>query len=176
MWSGSGSGGMKKLRRTLANTSAMISFLLCFALLIAWGPSYSCRDDFICVHFGESRFFSIRFFDGEVGINVGREKRPMHEIESSGPVFVYWYSNRLIALPRWASNDGEFRSQAGLWVPIWIAVAALAVWPFILATIRGKALRREQRIKAGLCWSCGFDVRATPDRCSECGAAQSETP
>jgi hypothetical protein len=52
-------------------------------------------------------------------------------------------------------------------VPYWFWVAAGAVLP------SGWAIRRRRargRHAAGCCAACGYDLRATPDRCPECGA------
>jgi hypothetical protein len=62
-----------------------------------------------------------------------------------------------------------------LWVPYWI-VLALAVVPGLVwwSAMRRRRLRRAAR-RLGLCPTCGYDLRATPGQCPECGTAASVT-
>jgi hypothetical protein len=55
-------------------------------------------------------------------------------------------------------------------VPLWVTVAAIAV---ARGVPWGLARRRTRRVAAGLCTACGYDLRATPGRCPECGTAAS---
>src|SRR3954454_11854676 len=72
---------------------------------------------------------------------------------------------------------GRLRGQAGAppapFVETWIIVPLL---PLALVSaalpvawqVRRLRQRRDRRL--GLCPTCGYDLRATPDRCPECGA------
>ncbi|HEX4793472.1 MAG TPA: hypothetical protein VH370_06755 [Humisphaera sp.] len=51
--------------------------------------------------------------------------------------------------------------------PHWAPAIAFSVLPAI--RLIGVA-RRRNRFSAGHCPSCGYDLRATPERCPECGA------
>jgi hypothetical protein len=53
-------------------------------------------------------------------------------------------------------------------VPAWL-IALLSILP--PAGLLYPAHRRRRRKRAGLCAACGYDLRATPGRCPECGAS-----
>jgi hypothetical protein len=59
------------------------------------------------------------------------------------------------------------------YVPFW-AVCVVAAAPAALLLWRRHALRRRGR--QGLCRTCGYDLRATPGRCPECGTIACDTP
>jgi hypothetical protein len=61
-------------------------------------------------------------------------------------------------------------SQYTISIPLWLPIllfGAVPTWRLIGSPAR----RRRNRIAAGQCVSCSYDLRATPDRCPECGAA-----
>ena len=62
-------------------------------------------------------------------------------------------------------EDGRFR---GVMVPAWLCVITLAA-PSLAWSVRRGSDRR--RLAKGCCVRCGYDLRATPGRCPECGTA-----
>ena len=58
-----------------------------------------------------------------------------------------------------------------VFAPWWFVLGLLAILPLV----KGKMLLRERRLRRwkeqGLCLVCGYDMRASPERCPECGTA-----
>src|SRR4051794_28842260 len=59
---------------------------------------------------------------------------------------------------------GEFVFDSGLWLP------GLALIGLVVSLVGRSLSRHGGRFPAGLCRRCGYDLRATPERCPECGA------
>jgi hypothetical protein len=59
------------------------------------------------------------------------------------------------------------RSTGNILFPHWFAVALFAALP---AWQLARLHRRRMAKREGRCSKCGYDLRATPERCPECGA------
>jgi hypothetical protein len=58
-------------------------------------------------------------------------------------------------------------------LPNALALPLLGVLPFEYLR---RAKRANRAARAGLCAACGYDLRATPDRCPECGVVPGPAP
>lgn len=70
----------------------------------------------------------------------------------------------------WSNQD----MKHAIWiaVPGWFVVAVILVLPLVSFSRRLRGRRRQQRRQ---CINCGYDLRATPDRCPECGAVPAKS-
>jgi hypothetical protein len=57
-----------------------------------------------------------------------------------------------------------------LMFPLWLPAAFFAVWPL------ARTYRHRRRHPSGHCALCGYDLRATPRRCPECGSGIPSPP
>jgi hypothetical protein len=63
----------------------------------------------------------------------------------------------------------RYKQSSYVAAPSWVVVLLLAILPIAWSRRRFYAWRSRQR--EGCCPTCGYDLRATPDRCPECGTA-----
>jgi hypothetical protein len=68
--------------------------------------------------------------------------------------------------PTWRAAFVPPHTRTALVVPHWFAAALFATAP--VRWINRRRLKRG--FARGLCPTCGYDLRATPERCPECGA------
>ena len=70
-------------------------------------------------------------------------------------------------------NSNSNGTSVFLLVPHWSFLALGAILPVIWTVRCHRRWRARRREDAGLCPGCGYDLRATPGRCPECGAEPS---
>jgi hypothetical protein len=72
--------------------------------------------------------------------------------------------------PRYESASTRDWRRYRVMFPHWAAALALGIPPLALIRPVFLHVRTRRRARRGLCRACGYDLRATPQRCPECGA------
>jgi hypothetical protein len=163
------------VKRRLLNLPTASSLLLCVAAVALWVRSLSVAD---CLVGGNGCVCSV---GSEVWIRRSGKARflPPGErfqylVRASDlmePTFRSWLRRPSFDFAGFAygrvdyPNDQDYFAQAG--VPHWALVAVTGAAP---AWRAWKCSRRRDRVRRQHCPECGYDLRATPDRCPECGA------
>lgn len=175
-------GRLQRLRKLSFAALTVASALLFVAVCILWVRSYWHRDVVYCVTRDPITQWSLTSDSG--GLWGNRSWRFPFAHSPTNTWKWEFASERLVdgSIPwrafsewrwrfagfGWASDDRPSHSYRGLEAPYW-SLAAMTACPLILRLSR--TLRSRLRRK-GFCPSCGYDLRASPDRCPECGTTK----
>jgi len=66
------------------------------------------------------------------------------------------------------SVQQNFMAEVRVAIPFWVLMLICGILPALQVSF---ALGRGRRRRLGLCLTCGYDLRASKDRCPECGTA-----
>jgi hypothetical protein len=155
--------GVKRLRRSLFNTAAALSLALCVAACVLWVRSYwrydSGIDGRVALASHRGHFFWLRSFSTSDARDY--YAGPVGEADQTRDIIRKNAKWRLLGFSYTAVPD-----VGVLVTPSWFVAGLLAIVPAVWLR-RRRGVRRRCRL--GLCPTCGYDLRATPDRCPECG-------
>jgi hypothetical protein len=183
------------MTRRLLNLLTICSALLCLAVAVLWVRSYFASDRLLWCPLTQSPQgfvsgeYMLATWRGALGIGAIR-----HQHDKTGtPAHLYdaylaahvkmkaagqgWTSREPddLSLSRWGfsgwtvneSDPGHRGTGVGWSTPYWFLLLLCSLPPGLRAYL---FLRRRRQHRLGLCRRCGYDLRATPDRCPECGA------
>jgi hypothetical protein len=157
---------VRRLLRILLNVATALSLLLCILTVVLWVRSYwyfTIVDRMTARYEGRA----VALFNGEVAL-----REPYHYKWPRG-----WYffderrdfdEGRMYSVMVFPGIWRGSRPGVDQWVSIDMAYpfGAFAALPLVRLA---RFWRRRRRVRSGGCPDCGYDLRATPDRCPECG-------
>ncbi|MCH8852189.1 MAG: hypothetical protein IID41_05995 [Planctomycetes bacterium] len=141
------------LRRALTILS-LIGLLLSVGLwgLSCWGISYKAQTGaFVTVIYGS---LIIANHDAPISADAAG----WHSLGD----FTFFTEMGWPAAFRYPNFPGDWE----VWMPLWIPTV---VFGFSAAPLCWPVFLRRKRKKLGLCLKCGYDLRASKERCPECG-------
>ena len=180
--------------RRLFGFTALLSLVLCIITLLAWGSSYNAHERYVW-HSG-SDSWGLVTHDGSLQLKQMQKKQGYGFAEgyhlTGHRATGHWERGdvalKSVRLPGLGWEYGGVLFQGSTfgappprfswfyqtyycfyWVPFLLTGLLPAIWLFRFS-------RRRLELRTDHCHVCQYDLRASPERCPECGTAVSERP
>jgi hypothetical protein len=154
--------------------------LLIVAVFFAWMAFPSGNSATMWFHrTSTGRYHFIEFNPGIIGFGISNKTAPDLPDDTSQPPppiawgsrhgtffgtlpsgFSYWPHDAMLVV-----QNSEYVSYHHWLMPMWFVTGVFAL-PMAVQLL---LFLRRNRVREGMCPVCGYDLRATPDRCPECG-------
>jgi hypothetical protein len=165
------------VKRPLFSTISALFLLLCVTVCVLWARSHFVADDLRGSWAKNGHDLSIGIIgdSGAFHISVYRTSRTRPDPDVEDGRRLSWSTDaprgQWTKGLRFGLHHNTFRigptafAETFLALPAWGALLATAALPtaWLVTTLRAR------RRAYGLCPACAYDLRATPDRCPECG-------
>ncbi len=177
---------MIRLRRAILAALTVLSTFLFLASALFWCRSYRHND--MLRFYGKQRNVELVTGRGRVLCHAERWVSPT-DVNDTAPWLAWdstpassaleafrFYARAVTVVAGFSTASGKMTSSylsleyhwRDLTVPFWFLCLLFAIVPTVHFATH---IRRRRRQLAGFCKRCGYDLRATPDRCPECGTA-----
>jgi hypothetical protein len=165
---------VRSFRRRLFASVSVLSLFLCLATVGLWVRSY-WREHYLDYCHLSGRYGTIALYS-----ELGRLRVHRFEFKHYVPPMETWIylsypslSDPYVLRPmfqfeRYDPSESASRAVWTLVIPHWLPAILFAFAPAYW--LLGHSRRQSKRRKLGLCLNCGYDLRASPERCPECGA------
>ena len=153
-----------------------ISLLLCLASLVFWIRSRRVTDA-ITLSPSPSKW---SLFTKSGTLNLGRDRPWLEGEDLRRGMKMGAYERSLLGFGvkqteeqrTWQSKSSRIIPYTTIlksyFVPLWFCCVVFSILPLVHFP---RIIRRFRRRRLGLCLHCGYDLRASPDKCPECGHA-----
>jgi hypothetical protein len=145
-------------RRAYLRIWAFVAMIVCVGMVAAWPWSY-WRENGATVQIPKGHVIGMGIYRGSLAV-VWRAPFP-------GESTFEWFDDPTIDDPSFhvIVNFLWFRDlngDTGIGLPLWLCA-------ILFGYLGVKGFRRSREPLSGHCTVCGYDMRATPHRCPECG-------
>ena len=160
------------MKRRLFNILSALSLLLCVVMALLWARSYWVVDSL--AGYTDLRLVSVVSVQGSLRL------RMIHFLQPPDPVTVRhgWQTVPVVWKQSGRGHLGFYVGNVSFSfagsrtvdvdIPHWFLFGVSAVSP-VWWCLRRRRNRLKERM--GLCLTCGYDLRASKERCPECGTA-----